>query len=377
MTTTAIDFAGFHALAVEQDAVVIFKMHPFVRQPLADPRAACSDRLVDGDADHARRQRPAVRGRPAHHRLLVDRLRVLDPRPADAVLRLRPRRVHRRAATSTCRSRRSCPGRIVRTFAELLDAIRRDDYEVEKVARVRGAPLRPPRRRVDRPGHRRARSSPDEPVIVRTIRIARSSGSRSRSRVSSRCAAAWSWRPRTPTTLGGNLASIRDELARRRPAGPGRRPRAADPRRPGGAGSPPRGRRSLAGYHLATARVFVVDDYFFPIYVIRPRAGTTIVQTWHACGAFKKFGYSVLDKSFGADEALTRQRPDPQQLRRLPRRLDVRRRRTTPRPSGSRWSASVRDLGIPRTDVLFGEERIARTTRGGPPRATRSPTVGA
>ncbi|MFL5687986.1 MAG: CDP-glycerol glycerophosphotransferase family protein, partial [Chloroflexota bacterium] len=26
------------------------------------------------------------------------------------------------------------PGRIVRTFAELLDAIRRDDYQVEKVA---------------------------------------------------------------------------------------------------------------------------------------------------------------------------------------------------------------------------------------------------
>ena len=60
----------------------------------------------------------------------------------------------------------------------------------------------------------------------------------------------------------------------------------------------------VAGYYLATSRVFIVDDYFFPIYVIRPRAGTTIIQTWHACGAFKKVGYSVLDKSFGVDEAL-------------------------------------------------------------------------
>jgi CDP-ribitol ribitolphosphotransferase len=61
-----------------------------------------------------------------------------------------------------------------------------------------------------------------------------------------------------------------------------------------------------AGLHLATARVFIVDDYFFPIYVVRPRRGTTIVQAWHGCGAFKKFGYSVLDKAFGADEELLR-----------------------------------------------------------------------
>ena len=60
----------------------------------------------------------------------------------------------------------------------------------------------------------------------------------------------------------------------------------------------------VAGYYLATSRVFIVDDYFFPIYVIRKRPGTTIVQTWHACGAFKKVGYSVLDKSFGVDDAL-------------------------------------------------------------------------
>jgi len=50
----------------------------------------------------------------------------------------------------------------------------------------------------------------------------------------------------------------------------------------------------------------VVDDYFFPMYVITPRPGTVRIQVWHAAGAFKKFGYSVLDKSFGADEELVR-----------------------------------------------------------------------
>jgi CDP-ribitol ribitolphosphotransferase len=62
----------------------------------------------------------------------------------------------------------------------------------------------------------------------------------------------------------------------------------------------------LAGYHLAASRVVIVDDYFFPMYVITPRPGTTRVQVWHAAGAFKRFGFSVLDKSFGADEDLVR-----------------------------------------------------------------------
>ncbi len=102
--------------------------------------------------------------------------------------------------------------------------------------------------------------------------------------------------------LGGNLAVIRDALE----AG-GLPVRVLAHRTRGGW----RGRLAGAvaairsGYALARSRVVVVDDYFFPIYVVRPRAGTTIVQTWHASGAFKRFGHSVRDASFGADAALT------------------------------------------------------------------------
>lgn len=105
--------------------------------------------------------------------------------------------------------------------------------------------------------------------------------------------------------ISGNLGFIRDELARRTPrievvvlafrAGSGFR---------GRVGALVDGAR--AGYHLARARLFVVDDYFFPMYMIRPRPGTQRAQVWHASGAFKKFGYSVLDKSFGADEEMVR-----------------------------------------------------------------------
>jgi CDP-ribitol ribitolphosphotransferase len=116
----------------------------------------------------------------------------------------------------------------------------------------------------------------------------------------------------------------------------------------------------VAAYHLATARVFIVDDYFFPIYVIRPRAGTTIIQTWHASGAFKKIGYSVLDKSFGADEALTDRVP-------IHSNYDV--CLVASQAAAPHYSEAFRQplerfvsrYGIPRTDVFFGEERLART----------------
>jgi len=105
--------------------------------------------------------------------------------------------------------------------------------------------------------------------------------------------------------LGGNLEAIRAEIARRSPT----IAVSILAHRPAGALA---GRFSaaihavIAGYRLATSRLFVVDDYFFPIYAITPRHGTMIVQTWHASGAFKKMGYSLAGKTFGADAALLR-----------------------------------------------------------------------
>lgn len=104
--------------------------------------------------------------------------------------------------------------------------------------------------------------------------------------------------------LTGNLRFIDEELRARRPVPEIVR---LTLRRGGGlARLAPVWSTVLAGYHLAASRVVVVDDYFFPMYVVRPRPGTTRVQVWHAAGAFKKFGYSVVGKGFGADEDLVR-----------------------------------------------------------------------
>jgi CDP-glycerol glycerophosphotransferase (TagB/SpsB family) len=114
-----------------------------------------------------------------------------------------------------------------------------------------------------------------------------------------------------------------------------------------------------SGWHLATAALFIVDDYYFPMYVITPRAGTRFVQVWHACGAFKKFGYSVLDKGFGADEGYVRSIP-------IHANYDlclVSAARFAPfyaeafRTPIDRFTAA---LGIPRTDLFFDAERRVR-----------------
>jgi len=159
--------------------------------------------------------------------------------------------------------------------------------------------------------------------------------------------------------LAGNLSALHQELSARRPSIPlvvlARRPARGI-----------RGRLAAmvqavsAGYYLATSRVVVVDDYFFPIYVIRPRDGTTIIQTWHACGAFKKVGYSLLDRSFGADAALVERVP-------IHSNYDVcliASQAAAPAYAEAFRQPLVRfrsDLGIPRTDVFFGEDQLNRT----------------
>jgi len=58
----------------------------------------------------------------------------------------------------------------------------------------------------------------------------------------------------------------------------------------------------LRSYRVASSRLVIVDDYFFPIYPVKKRPGVTIIQVWHACGAFKRFGHATLEAEWGADE---------------------------------------------------------------------------
>lgn len=43
----------------------------------------------------------------------------------------------------------------------------------------------------------------------------------------------------------------------------------------------------------ATAETVIICDNFLPAASCRKRMGTSVIQLWHACGAFKKFGYDT------------------------------------------------------------------------------------
>ena len=59
----------------------------------------------------------------------------------------------------------------------------------------------------------------------------------------------------------------------------------------------------------ARARCTFLVDSFSPTNACKPRPGAALVQLWHGCGAFKRFGYAAQDAAYG---------PDRRQLRLLP-----------------------------------------------------------
>lgn len=48
-------------------------------------------------------------------------------------------------------------------------------------------------------------------------------------------------------------------------------------------------------YHIATSQVVILDTYCIPVSILKQRPELIVIQIWHALGAFKKFGYSILD----------------------------------------------------------------------------------
>ncbi len=59
-------------------------------------------------------------------------------------------------------------------------------------------------------------------------------------------------------------------------------------------------------WHIATSTVLIVDGYSIPASAARHRAGLTIVQMWHALGALKKFGLSIVGLPEGRDPRIAK-----------------------------------------------------------------------
>jgi len=119
-------------VCVERDAVVIMKMHPFVLEPVRIPEAF-RDRIIDGSADtvDVNDLLFAVDLLITDYSSIVFEYSTLG-RPMLFFAYDLDEYIAERDFYVPFES--FVPGRIVRTFAELLEAIRYDDYEAHKVA---------------------------------------------------------------------------------------------------------------------------------------------------------------------------------------------------------------------------------------------------
>ncbi len=134
-----LDYPALFALCEARDAVCIIRMHPFVRTPLDIPMAY-ADRIIDGstspidinDVLFATDLLITDYSSVVFEFSTMDRPMLFFADDLDEYVASRDFYV---------RYEDFVPGRIVRTFADLLDAIRREDYQVERLAAFRAEHL--------------------------------------------------------------------------------------------------------------------------------------------------------------------------------------------------------------------------------------------
>lgn len=59
-------------------------------------------------------------------------------------------------------------------------------------------------------------------------------------------------------------------------------------------------------YHIATSRIVILDSYCIVASILHHKKDLKIIQMWHALGAYKKFGYSILDMGEGTKSKIAK-----------------------------------------------------------------------
>lgn len=112
--------------------------------------------------------------------------------------------------------------------------------------------------------------------------------------------------------------------------------------------------------YYAQAKITFVSDYYLPAFSNPPRKGSRLVQVWHGCGAFKKWGYSTRNSTWGLKSDFFE-------------KYNVHKTYTDIITSAESVNGiyaeafdadikKVRALGVSRTDVFFNEEFIKEKT---------------
>ena len=101
---------------------------------------------------------------------------------------------------------------------------------------------------------------------------------------------------------------------------------------------------------LAVSRMVILEDFYPQLHVLKIRKETEVVQLWHACGAFKTFGFSRMGKKGGPSQSSPNHRSYDW--------VFVSGEQIAPiyAEAFAIPDDHVRALGVPRTDLLFQED---------------------
>ncbi|MCO7126223.1 CDP-glycerol glycerophosphotransferase family protein [Sporolactobacillus shoreicorticis] len=113
-----------------------------------------------------------------------------------------------------------------------------------------------------------------------------------------------------------------------------------------------------SAYHLATAKLVVVDNYFGFLSVADFKKGVLCIQLWHACGAFKTFGLKDHSVTFRSARARARFSTVYRHFDKIIVGSDA--MEAIFRQSFGLGDAHFLHLGIPRTDLFFDLKKQAK-----------------
>ncbi|MCQ2008798.1 CDP-glycerol glycerophosphotransferase family protein [Sporolactobacillus sp. STSJ-5] len=112
-----------------------------------------------------------------------------------------------------------------------------------------------------------------------------------------------------------------------------------------------------SAYHLATAKLVVVDNYFGFLSVVNFKKDVLCIQLWHACGAFKTFGLKDHSVTFRSARARARFSTVYRHFDKIVVGSDA--MEAIFRQSFGLGDAHFIHLGIPRTDLFFDLKKQA------------------
>lgn len=98
---------------------------------------------------------------------------------------------------------------------------------------------------------------------------------------------------------------------------------------------------------MSNAKYIIIDDYFPLVYTFKIRKDTKLIQVWHACGAFKKVGYSRKMNELSRYSLTHKNYTDA-----IVSSEDIRKNYSEAFGIDIR---KVHSLGVPRTDMFFDE----------------------